>query len=487
MRCLALAQAWQAAGGRVVFAMAESVTAIEDLLAAEKMNFLPISAAAASAEDAAETARHAREQEADWLVLDGYRFDHDYVSTLHRTGRRLLLLDDDGRSADFPAELLLNQNAYATPALYGGARSGATRLLGSRFTMLRRGFIERGRAHRTTAPTALRILVTFGAADPANTTGTVVVGLASRRDPDLDVTVIIGAANPHHLSLEATVRAAGQRFKAVKHVTDLSGWMRDADLAITAAGSTCWELAYMQVPQLVVAIADNQRPVARVLAERGAAVDLGWHADLEPSAVAQAVETLRYDFDKRKAMQRAGRAFIDGEGAARVVLEMRSRLLQLRAAGPDDGRWIWELANEPGVRAASFNSDPIPWEDHRAWFERRLVDPATHFYIAADESGDALGQVRFDVQEDAAVISTSLVPSQRGRGYGSALILAGCRRLFAETEAALVRALIKPDNTSSVTAFTKAGFSPAADSEVAGQRALQFVLNRQDLPEYADL
>lgn len=486
MRCLALAQAWQEAGGRAVFAMAEKVTAIESRLAAEKMPIFEISAPVASDADAHATAALAATHGASWIVVDGYRFDHPFLAKLRADGRPVLVLDDDGRSSGSDADVILNQNAFASRRAYSTARPETALLLGSRYTMLRREFLQLA-ARRTTAPTASRVLVTFGAADPANTTGTVVVGLAALADPELEVVVILGPANPHRATIEATVRAAGPRFRLVEHAADLSSWMAWADLAIAAAGSTCWELAFLQVPQLVVPIAENQRPVARVLAERGAAIDLGWYEELHSAAVAQAVEALRYDLDRRKTMQHAGRAFIDGAGAQRVVLELRSRQITLRPVEPADRRWIWELANDPAARAMSFSTEPIPWDSHCAWMDRRLADPNCRFFIATNEADEPLGQVRFELAETGAVISTSLVAGQRGRGYGSALILAACRQLFHETKVATVHAYIKPENAASVNAFAKASFSATDDAVVSGHRALHFTLHRTDLPEYADL
>lgn len=487
MRCLALAQAWQDARGRVVFVAAEMIPSVERLLTAEQMKLVPIAAPAASNEDARATSRRAAEENADWMVVDGYRFDRGYVEALHESGRALLVLDDDGRSGNFSADLLLNQNAYATSTLYASEKFRTNRLLGARYTMLRREFFRRDPISPVSAPIARRVLVTLGAADPVNATEMITLALATLDDPRLEVAVVIGGANLHRANLESAIRTAGPRFRAVIDSADLSGWMEWADLAVTAAGSTCWELAFFRVPQLAVSIAENQRPVAKTLAASGAGIDLGWHEQLTATRIAAEVESLRSDLDRRTAMQSAALRLIDGLGAARVVAEMRSRLLRLRAIEPGDCRWVWELANEPAVRSASFHSDPIPWESHCAWFQRRLADSVSRFYVALDGADTVLGQVRFELEAGDAIISLSLCPTQRGRGSASAVILAGCRRLFAETQSLLIRAFIKPGNGASIGAFLRAGFRAGEDAVIAETRALQFLLHRRDLPEYADL
>ena len=90
MRCLALAQAWQDAGGRAVFAMGEKVTAIESRLAAEKMPIFEISAPVASDADARETAALAKTHGASWVVVDGYRFDRTVSTTQGGAPKRRL-------------------------------------------------------------------------------------------------------------------------------------------------------------------------------------------------------------------------------------------------------------------------------------------------------------------------------------------------------------------------------------------------------------
>ena len=95
-----------------------------------------------------------------------------------------------------------------------------------------------------------------------------------------------------------------------------------ADLAVTAAGSTSWELARVGTPQVAIVLADNQRPVAQGLAAEGLAVSLGWHADLTPESIAGAVGALAGDAGRRGEMSRRGRELIDGRGACRVLAEM---------------------------------------------------------------------------------------------------------------------------------------------------------------------
>ena len=63
-----------------------------------------------------------------------------------------------------------------------------------------------------------------------------------------------------------------------------------------------------------------------------------------------------------------------------------------------------------------FSSEPIPWEQHQHWFDNKLNDPGCVFFIALDVEGAPIGQMRFDVDGEEAVISVSLAEQFHGLG-----------------------------------------------------------------------
>jgi spore coat polysaccharide biosynthesis predicted glycosyltransferase SpsG len=98
-----------------------------------------------------------------------------------------------------------------------------------------------------------------------------------------------------------------------------------ADIAVTGAGSTCWELACLGVPALSLVIAENQRSIAEELGAAGIVVNLGWHADVAVERIATSVDGLVYSSFRRLRMSQQGRALVDGKGAARVASVLSQR------------------------------------------------------------------------------------------------------------------------------------------------------------------
>jgi RimJ/RimL family protein N-acetyltransferase len=245
---------------------------------------------------------------------------------------------------------------------------------------------------------------------------------------------------------------------------DMPALMADADIALAAAGSTSWELAFMGLPAIVVSVADNQDAVADSLVRHGSAVSLGRAADVDPGVARLVVAQLAADRSTRAEMAAAGRALVDGRGAQRVVRAMETAGLALREATAEDAAVLFEWANDPVTRAASFEPAPIAWETHVAWLERSLASGDRLLFLAEDAG--PVGQVRFDREsEDVAVISVSIAPAARGHGYAPAAIDAGVRTVAGRWPVRRVRAEIRADNAASLAAFADAGFGAARPLE----------------------
>ncbi|HEX3049196.1 MAG TPA: GNAT family N-acetyltransferase, partial [Aggregatilineaceae bacterium] len=257
---------------------------------------------------------------------------------------------------------------------------------------------------------------------------------------------------------------------------ELMAW---ADVAVTASGSTCWELLYMGLPSAVIVLAENQEPIARDLSERGAVINLGWQHDLSDEQIGAALRDLIEDEARRKRMSETGRALVDGRGAERVIWAMEAAEIDLRPAQESDCRMIWEWANDPGTRANSFSSDPIPWETHVRWFENQLRDATKMLLIASQGERGAIGQVRFAIDAPEATISVAVDSQWRGQGYGSKLIFRASQRVFQTTSVQLIYAYIKTDNPASRRAFAQAGYVDQGETTVAGHPAWIMILARE--------
>lgn len=130
----------------------------------------------------------------------------------------------------------------------------------------------------------------------------------------------------------------------------------------------------------------------------------------------------------------------------------------LRKALEGDMDLLFKWANDPVVRANSFNTDPILYENHVEWFNKMMDDPAVLQFILMD--GDIpVGQIRLNVEESEAEIGYSMDSEFRGKGYGHRilkLVVDEVQKNYPEIKGLIAK--VKPENVASNKLFESEGY-----------------------------
>jgi UDP-2,4-diacetamido-2,4,6-trideoxy-beta-L-altropyranose hydrolase len=477
MRCLALGQAWEHSGGKVQFVTTCTSKQLLRRLHEENFTVHHLDHPFPDAEDWQFTRKLLAQQPGALLVLDGYHFTSDYQKQVKNAGYRLMVIDDMNNLPHYYADIVLNQNILANNLRYS-CEPHTTLLLGSKYALLRREFLK-WRGWKRTVPTVARnVLVTLGGGDPDNVTMKVIQALQLVNLPGLQATVLAGSSNPHYRALERAVEVSDVSFRLERDTESMPELIAWADIAIAAAGTTSWELAFMGTPRLTVVLAENQKPIAEGLAQWGAAENLGWHESVSPAEITEALIVLMQATGIRAEMSRCSQDLVDGEGADRVLMHLNREAVRIRTARESDCRLLWEWANEPEARSLSFSSAAILWEDHRRWFTSKLADPNCFIFIGFDDQDGAIGYVRFDINDKCeAVVSINLDRSKRGFGHATQFLRMAIKELTRRTGIRAIHAFIKPDNSASVRTFEKAEFSWVGFENVRANPALHYILS----------
>ena len=239
----------------------------------------------------------------------------------------------------------------------------------------------------------------------------------------------------------------------------------------------------MGLPTIIIALADNQKPVTEWLSKKGAAVNLGWHINVSPGEIEENLRSLLCDKERLADISLRGKELVDGEGVARTLMHIKGERLRLRPVCEEDCKLIWEWANDDETRRASFSQSFIPWDEHIEWFNKKLNDPDHLFFILINDEEKEVGQIRYSIEGERAVVSCSVAPDYRNLGYGSEGLRIGTKKLFHERQVQKIDAFVKVDNLISLKTFQKVGFKKIADCFVNGMKSHHLVLLRSDLHE----
>jgi UDP-2,4-diacetamido-2,4,6-trideoxy-beta-L-altropyranose hydrolase len=320
MRCLALVLEWQAMGGKALFVSHCDSDALNARIRDAGIEIVTLSASYPDASDLAFMQRLSQDlaPAGPWVILDGYHFDTSFQRALKEEGFRLLVIDDTAHQQHYAADIILNQN-FGAEALAYQCETDTRLLLGTRYALLRPEFNQWLGWQREFPSRVRNILVTMGAADPDNATCFVLRALKRLDLSDVQVKVLAGPAFCHSEELSSISRNDPEAFEIVRNPSNMPDLMAWADAAITAGGSTLWELAFMRLPGAVVILADNQEQGANKLADVGAVYVLGKTHD--PEFFTRLGDFL-HNAHRLEEVARISGTLVDGYGAKRVIEAM---------------------------------------------------------------------------------------------------------------------------------------------------------------------
>ncbi len=462
-RCTSLSQAFEDKGIQPVFIVNGDVT-VRDLLKDEVCEFF----------DWAEESERLLNliKDADIAVIDSYRAGSELYKKVSELVKIPVYIDDFKR-IDYPDGIVVNGTIYAEDLTYP-EREGISYLLGIRYFPLRREY--RNVQDKKIKDDIESVMITFGGNDTRNLTVRVLKLLIDNY-PELAKKIVVGKGCRNAEEIEKLK----DRKTELMYSPDAGGMkdiMLESDMAISAGGQTLYELARVGVPTIAVAVAGNQLNNIKGWQKAGFVEYAGWWEDGEVLNNVINKTGLLKDNCLRSEKAKTGRMMLDGLGAVRTVGCCLERYFEesivLREARMDDMNEIYNLSNEPEVRQNSFNQEGIGIEHHKNWFVDRLNDEYCLFLIA-ELNKEFLGQVRFDIDRNEAVVSISIGKNYRGSGIGRLInkkALKYLRSVIPGIET--VKAYIKEGNISSVRFFTKSDFRFSKRLVLKNQNALEY-------------
>lgn len=254
-----------------------------------------------------------REEQPDVVLTDSYEIDTAYQRALYRISAPLVVVLDDTRHT-ICADVLVNGNVYAPELDYDYESEEPEWCLGLDYLLLREAISTRASEDPPWRTPPERALVTMGGSDIKGTTPEV---LPAFEGTGLTVDVIVGPGVDERTEqeIECAIAATDADLRLARDPPNLPNRMFEADLAVSATGSTSYELLALGTPTIGIPQADNQIPIAEALSDRGAMMHLS-----QPGLanLGDAVEQLITDTEYRRSLRESGRELVDGDGVKRV-------------------------------------------------------------------------------------------------------------------------------------------------------------------------
>lgn len=272
------------------------------------------------------------------IFIDSYFVTETYLDSLQNYAKIAYM--DDLRSFDYNVDLIINYDVIplSKESEYKQAYTkAATLLLGAKYTPLRRQFQNQRVSLR---PQIQNILITTGGSDPFNFSETVLTYLLSQ-NLCFHFHVVIGRLFQNTEYLENLAKQY-PHVHLHYNVSDMAALMKKCDYAISAAGTTLYELCALGIPATSFTMADNQMIMAETFAETGAVVYAGdirdkhnfypnglksntpivchkKQAELVCNNIKKHLDSLLLNPHQRIAQHQAMRRQVDGNGAIKIA------------------------------------------------------------------------------------------------------------------------------------------------------------------------
>ncbi len=325
MRCLSLAKALRKRGHSVIFLCIEreGIARIKEeafeVIELEHENSHKAVAATSKPVlygEIQQLIRIIQEKAVQMLIIDKYDVETCYFLKIRPYVKRLVYLDDLGKFV-YPVDLVVNGSITSEYLKYKGYSKEQHLLLGTAYNLLRDEFREL--PDRKLNKAAQQIMITTGGSDPYHMTLRFLNMMMT--DPELaglTIHVIVGSLFTCKEELKK-IQLQNPFLVLYENITHIWRVMLQADIAISAGGTTLYELAACGMPTLAVILAENQKMAAEKMDEKGCVMNLGWFDQIETDFFLSQLKRLMYDYSLRASMSKRAKKLIDGKGAERVA------------------------------------------------------------------------------------------------------------------------------------------------------------------------
>jgi len=255
--------------------------------------------------------------EAHCLITDSYDVDEVYFNVTRSKFNKTGYIDDMDLYY-YNVDFIVNQNMGAEDLKY--RTNPSTKLfLGSSYILLREEF-RKNNTNRLKEK-AENVLITLGGSDPYKVTEKLLNYIS---DLKYCFHVVVG---PAFKEVEALEKIKQQSNNIKLHYNPpMVQVMEQCDAAVSAAGSTLYELSACEIPTLAIMVAENQRTLVENMDKNGVVINLGWQDKLVRDSVREALIEICENSGLRETMVKNQRVNININGVEKLCREINEIL-----------------------------------------------------------------------------------------------------------------------------------------------------------------
>jgi UDP-2,4-diacetamido-2,4,6-trideoxy-beta-L-altropyranose hydrolase len=389
------------------------------------------------------------------VVLDHYDLDSFYQKRIKLLGCKLVCIDDL-HEKNFFADLIINHAPGISASDYK-ATTYTQYALGLDYALLRSAFQNCNDKVYTRLKNS--IFICFGGSDPENLTERALKVIIDNFTYK-SITVVVGESYVEYKNLvEYANRFSHVEIYRGVDEFEIVKLMKTSEIGIVPASGTLLEALACGLQVISGMYVENQRHFYYKYKEADLFIDAG---DFTSIKLIEALEEIQ--------LAKKSPHFKISISSQPRILKLFQNLkkedrIKLKTALREDVEITYKWAQDPNIRSFSFSKNLISFEDHKLWFYNK-IESVNCLYLIAEHNQSNVGSIRFDLNNDIAIISYLVDTDFQGNGYGIVLLKKGVELLkkkHPNIREVIGYVLLK--NIASIKAFEKLGYDRTIRNE----------------------
>ncbi len=312
MRCLAIADAASILGDAATFLLADGQG--EDLVRARGHHAIVLHTKWNDMQaELPALFKVIKEHHVTRLLIDSYQVTKEYLGQLKPQVQTFYI--DDVNAFLYPVHAVICYANYWKRFQYQEHYKDTSLYLGTAYIPLREAYSNC--EEKVIKPEVEHILLLSGGTDPFDVMENLLAQI--NREHYKQITVICGRYYDHYHALCAKY-AAEQNVRILQNVSDIECHMKKADLAVSAGGTTLYELCAVGTPAISYSFADNQLGNVTNFEEDHL---IDYAGDVRQGSVTERIvrylEYYHHNQGLRRERSRNMQKLVDGKGALRIA------------------------------------------------------------------------------------------------------------------------------------------------------------------------
>lgn len=324
VRCITIAQSVIKCGGKVHFIVSdmqsseELMRRLERVISRKSVTVTVLETDYRKVGDELPVLKHILSAQPDAVLLvDTYFVTPDYFREVRKFAKVYYM--DDLQMFDYPVDGVINYDVIVDKSFYTLADNVYAE---SQYTPLREQFAQ---SSYTVRMSATELLLTTGGTDPNGFCKKFVDGFLKQEGmTEWRIHLIIGTMFADKKAL-MQIAKKDNRVVVYENVENMAGLMTSCDLAVSAGGTTLFELCAVGVPTISISISQNQIPCNEAFSKAGI-IPYEGHVSSDDRNMEEILQhlyakvmELGSNLSERQKMNQRQRKAVDGKGADRIA------------------------------------------------------------------------------------------------------------------------------------------------------------------------